>query len=123
VEGAPTKAVFEAYVEQVLAPRLAPGQMVILDNLAAHKSKRVIEIVEGKGCRVLFLPAYSPELSPIEEAFSPRSRRCSRRPQPGPARRSSKGSGGRWRRSPCETLRAGSLIAATRLPLNRRENR
>lgn len=70
VEGATTKAVFEAYVEQVLAPRLAPGQMLILDNLAAHKSKRVIEIVEGKGCRVLFLPAYSPDLSPIEEAFS-----------------------------------------------------
>lgn len=70
VEGATTKAVFEAYVEQVLAPRLAPGQMVILDNLALHKSKRVIEIVEGKGCRELFLSAYSPDLPPIGEAFS-----------------------------------------------------
>jgi transposase len=70
VEGATTKAVFEAYVEQVLAPTLIPGQVVILDNLTAHKSKRVLELVEGRGCRVLFLPAYSPDLSPIEEAFS-----------------------------------------------------
>ena len=43
---------------------------MILDNLTAHKSKRVLELVEGRGCRVLFLPAYSPDLSPIEEAFS-----------------------------------------------------
>ena len=47
-----------------------PGQVVILDDLTAHKSKRVLELVEGRGCRVLFLPAYSPDLSPIEEAFS-----------------------------------------------------
>jgi transposase len=70
VEGATTKAVFEAYAEQVLAPTLIPRQVVILDNLTAHKSKRVLELVEGRGCRVLFLPAYSPDLSPIEEAFS-----------------------------------------------------
>jgi hypothetical protein len=44
---------------------LIPGQVVILDNLTAHKSKRVLELVEGRGCRVLFLPAYSPDLSPI----------------------------------------------------------
>jgi transposase len=70
VEGATTKAVFETYVDRVLAPTLIPGQVVILDNLAAHKSKRVLELVEGRGCRVLFLPAYSPDFSPIEEAFS-----------------------------------------------------
>jgi transposase len=70
VEGATTKVVFETYVERLLAPMLRPGQVVILDNLSAHKSKRVLELIEGRGCRVLFLPAYSPDLSPIEEAFS-----------------------------------------------------
>jgi transposase len=70
VEGATTKAVFEAYVEQVLAPSLQPGQVVILDNLGAHKGERVHELIEGEGCSLLFLPPYSPDFSPIEEAFS-----------------------------------------------------
>ena len=70
VEGATTKAVFEAYVERVLAPSLSPGQVVILDNLAAHKGERVRQLVEARGCEVLFLPPYSPDLSPIEEGFS-----------------------------------------------------
>ena len=70
VEGATTKAVFEAYVERALAPSLRPGQVVVLDNLAAHKGERVRELVEARGCEVLFLPAYSPDLNPIEEAFS-----------------------------------------------------
>src|ERR671921_2259261 len=62
--------VFEAYVEQVLAPSLRPGQVVILDNLGAHKGERVRELIEGRGCSLLFLPPYSPDLNPIEEAFS-----------------------------------------------------
>jgi transposase len=70
VEGATTKALFEAYVEQLLAPSLQPGQVVILDNLGAHKGERVRELIEGEGCSVLFLPSYSPDFSPIEEAFS-----------------------------------------------------
>ena len=70
VEGATTSAVFEAYVEQVLAPALSPGQVVVLDNLSAHKGERVRELVGARGCELLFLPAYSPDLSPIEEAFS-----------------------------------------------------
>jgi hypothetical protein len=71
VEGATTKAVFEAYVEQVLAPSLrAAGQVVILGNLGAHKGERVRELIEGRGCSPLFLPPYSPDFSPIEEAFS-----------------------------------------------------
>ena len=69
IEGATTTAVFEAYVEQVLAPLLEPGDVVILDNLAAHKSDRVRRLVEAKGAHLLFLPAYSPDLSPIEHAF------------------------------------------------------
>ena len=62
--------VFEAYVEKVLAPALSPGQVVVLDNLAAHKGQRVGRLVEARGCELLFLPAYSPDFSPIEEAFS-----------------------------------------------------
>ena len=70
VEGSTNKAVFEAYVERILAPSLRPGQVVVMDNLSAHKGEEVCEIIEGRGCEVLFLPAYSPDLNPIEEAFS-----------------------------------------------------
>ena len=68
--GNATKAVFEAYVERVLAPSLSPGQVVVMDNLSAHKGERVRELVEERGCEVLFLPPYSPDMNPIEEAFS-----------------------------------------------------
>ena len=70
VEGGTTKAVFEAYVERVLAPTLRPGEVVVMDNLSAHKSDRTRELIEQRGCELLFLPSYSPDFSPIEEAFS-----------------------------------------------------
>jgi transposase len=70
VQGGTNKAVFEAYVERVLAPSLKPGQLVVMDNLSAHKGEEVRELIEGRGCEVLFLPPYSPDLNPIEEAFS-----------------------------------------------------
>jgi transposase len=70
VEGATTSVVFEAYVEQVLAPTLRRGQVVVLDNLSAHKGERVRELIEGKGCELLYLPSYSPDFNPIEEAFA-----------------------------------------------------
>ena len=70
VEGATTRAVFEAYLEQALVPSLSPGQVVIMDNLSAHKGGRVRELVEGVGCELLYLPPYSPDMNPIEEAFS-----------------------------------------------------
>lgn len=70
VEGPTTKAVFEAYVERVLAPGLKPGQLVVMDNLSSHKSFRIKELIEGRGCELLYLPPYSPDLNPIEEAFS-----------------------------------------------------
>ena len=70
VEGATTATVFEAYVEQVLAPTLRHGQIVVADNLGAHKSERVRELIERRGCQLLFLPPYSPDFNPIEEAFS-----------------------------------------------------
>jgi transposase len=70
VEGATTATVFETYVEQVLIPSLRSGQIVVVDNLSAHKSERARELIEGRGCRLLFLPPYSPDYNPIEEAFS-----------------------------------------------------
>ena len=70
VDGAANTEMFEIYIEQILAPSLEPGQMVIMDNLRIHKGKKVQQLIEARGCQVLFLPAYSPDLSPIEEAFS-----------------------------------------------------
>ena len=70
VEGATTASVFEAYVEQVLAPSLRKGQMVVMDNLGAHRPKRVRELIEARGCELVYLPAYSPNYNPIEEAFA-----------------------------------------------------
>jgi transposase len=70
VEGATTREVFEAYLEHVLAPTLVPGQIVVMDNLSAHKGGRVKQIIEGRGCELVYLPPYSPDLNPIEQAFS-----------------------------------------------------
>jgi transposase len=70
VEGATRREVFEAYLEHVLAPTLKPGQMVVMDNLSAHKGGRVKEIIEARGCQLLYLPPYSPDFNPIEQAFS-----------------------------------------------------
>jgi transposase len=70
VEGATTSVVFEAYVEQVLVPTLRSGQVVVMDNLSAHKGERVKELIEQRGCKLVYLPSYSPDYNPIEEAFS-----------------------------------------------------
>ena len=70
VVGSTTEAVFEAYLERVLVPTLRPGQVVVMDNLASHKSQKVRELIEGRGCELLYLPPYSPDFNPIEEAFS-----------------------------------------------------
>jgi len=70
VEGTTTATVFEAYVEQVLAPTLRRGQVVVVDNLGAHKGVRIRELIEERGCQLLYLPPYSPDFNPIEEAFS-----------------------------------------------------
>lgn len=61
VEGATTKAVFETYVERVLTPALSPGQIVVMDNLSSHKGPRIREIIEGRGCELMYLPPYSPD--------------------------------------------------------------
>jgi transposase len=70
LEGATDRMAFETYIEKVLAPHLQSGQTVIMDNLSAHKSAKVRQLIEARGCKLLFLPAYSPDLSPIELAFS-----------------------------------------------------
>jgi transposase len=71
VEGSATAEVFEAYLEHFLAPELRRGQVVVvMGNLVAHKPKRVRELVEGRGRELLYLPAYSPDHNPIEEAYS-----------------------------------------------------
>ena len=70
VQGSTTATVFEAYVERVLAPTLRAGQVVVMDNLSAHKGKKVRELVEARGCELVYLPPYSPDFNPIEEAFA-----------------------------------------------------
>ncbi|MBA3617690.1 MAG: IS630 family transposase [Rubrobacteraceae bacterium] len=70
VDGPTDRVVFEAYVERMLVPTLRAGQMVVMDNLSSHKGPKVREMIEFKGCELLYLPAYSPDLNPIEEAFS-----------------------------------------------------
>jgi transposase len=70
IEGATDAELFEAYVEEFLAPTLVAGQVVVLDKLGAHRTERVRELVEERGADLLFLPSYSPDLNPIEEAFS-----------------------------------------------------
>ena len=62
--------VFEAFVERLLAPALSPGQVVVMDNLGAHKGERVRELIQERGCELVYLPPYWPDLNPIEEAFS-----------------------------------------------------
>ena len=70
VEGPTTREVFETYLERVVGPVLRPGQTVVVDNLSAYKGGRVKEIVQGAGCELVYLPPYSPDLNPIEQAFS-----------------------------------------------------
>src|SRR5215212_8206259 len=119
VEGATDTKVFETYVERVLAPRLREGQVVVMDNLSAHKGERVRELIEQRGCELLYLPSYSPDFNPIEEAFGKmkgflrrveaRSREALRK----------KPSGRRSRRLAIETPVGSSSTAATVQRFNR----
>lgn len=70
MEGAADRVAFQAYLEQVLIPTLRPGQIVILDNLSVHKQPVLQRAIEGAGCELLFLPTYSPDFNPIEQAFA-----------------------------------------------------
>jgi transposase len=70
IEGATDAKAFEAYVERFLAQSLKEGQVVVLDRLGAHRTEKVRDLVEARDAQLLFLPSYSPDLNPIEEAFS-----------------------------------------------------
>lgn len=70
VKGAINGDIFLAYVERVLLPTLERGDVVVLDNLSSHKNTKVAELIRGVGARIWFLPAYSPDLNPIEQVFS-----------------------------------------------------
>jgi hypothetical protein len=77
VGGATNREVFEAYVQRILAPTLRKptlrkGQVIVMDNLTAHKGERVRELIEQRGCELLYLPSYSPDLNPIERRPSAR---------------------------------------------------
>ena len=70
LSGPINRIAFEAYVEQILVPELKPGAIVIMDNLSSHKSPRTRQLIEAAGARLLFLPPYSPDFNPIENAFA-----------------------------------------------------
>ena len=70
IDGPINGASFRAYVEQVLLPTLAPGDIVVMDNLGSHKSHAVRAAIRAAGAKLFFLPAYSPDLNPIEQAFA-----------------------------------------------------
>ncbi len=70
IPGAMNATAFEAYVEHVLAPTLRAGDIVVLDNLKAHQSERVVALIEARGAQLEFLPPYSPDLNPIELCWS-----------------------------------------------------
>lgn len=70
LDGAVNAAAFAVYLDQVLGPTLVPGDVVVLDNLRVHKAPGLAELVEKRGARLLFLPPYSPDFTPVELAFS-----------------------------------------------------
>ena len=70
LDGPINRDAFETYVARVLVPELRPGDIVVMDNLSSHKGPRVRELIEAAGARLLYLPPYSPDLNPIEKAFS-----------------------------------------------------
>jgi len=70
VDGAMNGDVFRAYVDQILAPTLMPGDSVIMDNLGSHKVAGIREAIEARGASLIYLPPYSPDLNPIEQAFA-----------------------------------------------------
>lgn len=70
IEGATDTEVFRVYVREILVPTLRPGDIVVMDNLGAHKSRETIELIEAVGATARFLPAYSPDLNPIEMMWS-----------------------------------------------------
>jgi len=71
ISGPINRAAFEAYVEAVLVPELRPGDIVVMDNLSSHKGTQTRALIEAAGVELMFLPPYSPDFNPIENAFAP----------------------------------------------------
>ena len=70
IDGPINRDAFETYLEKVLAPELEPGDVVVMDNLSSHKGPRVRQMIEAAGATLLYLPPYSPDFNPIENAFA-----------------------------------------------------
>jgi len=70
LDGAVNALAFQAFVQHVLTPQLRPGDLVVLDNLSSHKRPRIAELIRAAGAELVYLPPYSPDLNPIELAFS-----------------------------------------------------
>ena len=118
VEGATTRIVFEAYIEKVLLPSLGHGQVVVMDNLSAHKGERLRELVESAGCELLYLPPYSRRTSVPLKRPSRRSKAFCVRRRPGAGKRWWRLWVRRSMRSPPETQDVSSSIADTALWVN-----
>jgi hypothetical protein len=84
LDGPINRSAFETYVERVLVPELRQGDIIVMDNLSSHKGPKVREMIEAAGASLLFLPPYSPDFNPIENAFAS-SRRCSAKPRSEPS--------------------------------------
>jgi transposase len=113
IEGSSDTDSFGRYMREVLAPSLKSGQIVLMDNLSVHTSKWVRELIEEKGCQLWLLPSYSPDMNPIEEAFSKVKELLLGRRRPGRLRRSSKPRHRRSTQSAPMMLAATSSIVAT----------
>ena len=70
LDGPINRRAFEVYIERVLVPELRPGDIVVMDNLSSHKGTKVQQLIEDAGARLLYLPPYSPDFNPIEQAFA-----------------------------------------------------
>lgn len=70
IDGSMTKVCFEGYIRHCLVPSLKPGEVVVMDNLSAHKNPNVRKLIEASGCELWYLPPYSPDLNPIEHLWS-----------------------------------------------------
>jgi transposase len=114
VEGSTTARVFETYVEKVLAPSLEEGRLVVMDNLGAHRPKRIRELNEQRGCELLYLPSYSPDYNPIEEAFA-KIKNLLRKASARTKEALVEAIGRRYRRSPPTTFEASSSMPDTTL--------
>ena len=109
LDGAMHGAAFLAYVEQALVPTLKPGDIVVMDNLAAHRSAAVREAIHRVGAELRFLPPYSPDLNPIEMAFS-KFRPTSNAAPPAPSPNSGRPSATPPTSSPRPSVRTTSLL-------------